>query len=180
MTIYPNLFIPFPWDFILLYFPLKPLVYFGHDWKAQRSSSCILGALTLTRPIRATSVTCQQAVAQILICAFIWGWWCLFFNTEAPGLVISKSYGRVMPPPSLFLRSNERKPGGPPFRTSMKWRRPPTRHFRKGIITRFTHEQLPLYNRLVVKIGFGQQPVKGWPQVSALLYNASNIQSARN
>ena len=27
--------------------------------KAQRSSSCILGALTLTRPIRATSVTCQ-------------------------------------------------------------------------------------------------------------------------
>ncbi len=59
MTIYPNLFIPFPWDFITLYFPLKPLVYFGHCGKAQRSSSCILGALTLTRPIRATSVTCQ-------------------------------------------------------------------------------------------------------------------------
>jgi len=30
-----------------------------HCGKAQRFSSCILGALTLTRPIRATSVTCQ-------------------------------------------------------------------------------------------------------------------------
>ena len=59
MTIYPNLFIPFPWDFITLYFPLKPLVYFGHCGKAQRSSSCILGALTLTRPLRATIVSCQ-------------------------------------------------------------------------------------------------------------------------
>jgi hypothetical protein len=27
MTIYPNLFIAFPWDFITLYFPLKLLVY---------------------------------------------------------------------------------------------------------------------------------------------------------
>jgi len=27
MTIYPNLFTPFPWDFITLYFALKPLVY---------------------------------------------------------------------------------------------------------------------------------------------------------
>ena len=59
MTIYPNLLINFPWDFITLYFPLKPLVYFGHCGKAQRSSSCILGGLTLTRPIRAISVTCQ-------------------------------------------------------------------------------------------------------------------------
>ena len=59
MTIYPNLFIALPWDFITLYFPLKPLVYFGHCGKAQRFSSCILGALTLIRPIRATSVTCQ-------------------------------------------------------------------------------------------------------------------------
>jgi len=46
MTIYPNLSIPFTWDFITLYFPLKPLVYFGHCRKAQRSSYCILGGLT--------------------------------------------------------------------------------------------------------------------------------------
>ena len=49
MAIYPNLFIPFPWDFITLYFPLKPLVYFGHCGKAQHFSYFILGALTLTR-----------------------------------------------------------------------------------------------------------------------------------
>jgi len=59
MTIYPNLLIPFPWDFITLCFPLKPLVYFGHCGKAQGSSSCILGGLILPRPIRSTSVTCQ-------------------------------------------------------------------------------------------------------------------------
>ena len=66
MTIYPNLFIPLPWDFITLYFPLKPLVYFGHCGKAQRSSYCILGALTLTRPICATSVTCQGLTPSLM------------------------------------------------------------------------------------------------------------------
>jgi len=65
MTIYPNLFIPFPWDFITLYFPLKPLVYFGHCGKAQRSSFCILGALSLTRPIGATSVTCEGLIPSL-------------------------------------------------------------------------------------------------------------------
>jgi hypothetical protein len=38
----------------------------------------------------------------------------LFFGSEASGLVISRSYGRGKPPPSLFPRSNEREPGGPP------------------------------------------------------------------
>ena len=47
MTIYPNLFIPLPWDFIILYFPLKHLVYFGHCGKALRSSYCILAGPTL-------------------------------------------------------------------------------------------------------------------------------------
>ncbi len=59
MTFHPNPFIPFPWEFITLYFPLKPLVYFGHCGKAQRSLYFFLGALTLTRPIRASSVPCQ-------------------------------------------------------------------------------------------------------------------------
>ncbi len=53
-------------SFITLYFPLKPLVWFGHCGKAQRSSSCILGGLTLTRAIRATSVTCQGPKSRIL------------------------------------------------------------------------------------------------------------------
>jgi len=40
-----------------------------------------------------------------------------FFRSEAPGLVISRSYEWVKPSPSLFpsLRS---EPGGPPFITS--------------------------------------------------------------
>ncbi len=61
MIIYPNLLIHFNWDFITLYFPLKPLGCFCHCGKAQRSSSCILGGLTLTRLIRATSATFQDA-----------------------------------------------------------------------------------------------------------------------
>ena len=74
MTIYPNLFIPFPWDFITLYFPLEPLVYFGHCGKAQRSSYCILGALTLTRPIVATSVICQGLTPSLGIKLFDKDW----------------------------------------------------------------------------------------------------------
>jgi hypothetical protein len=58
---------PFPWHFIILCFPLKPVVFFGHCGKVQRSSSCILGALTLTRPIRATSVTCPGLTLFVLM-----------------------------------------------------------------------------------------------------------------
>jgi hypothetical protein len=44
----------------------------------------------------------------------------LFFGSRAYGLVISNSYGRVKPPPSLFPASNEAEPGGPPFHNCMK------------------------------------------------------------
>ena len=38
--------------------------------KAQRSSSCILGAPTLTRPIRATGVTCQRLTPSLASYAY--------------------------------------------------------------------------------------------------------------
>jgi len=59
---------------------------------------------------------CELSFAQIVLKRSQTGRWCLFFHTGAPGLLISRSYGRVMParftsrlatqralpPPSLF------------------------------------------------------------------------------
>jgi hypothetical protein len=57
-------------------------------------------------------------------------------EAELPGLVISSSYGRVIPPPSaVLLRSfGASEPGGPPSHNNLKSRRPSSSHSKKSAL----------------------------------------------
>ena len=81
--------------------------------------------------------------------------WQLFFRAEAPGLVISVALRTGESSPLRCSPRYRSEPGGPPFRNVMKWRRPPTRHFRKAVIYLFflIINEAPTFGRRASLIG---------------------------